>query len=53
MNVGQAVFARLIDFVPDYHFYKSVARYRGEYNVQAFPFFNQYFCLMFAQMIKW
>lgn len=50
MNVGQTVFAQLMDFVPAYQFRKCVARYRGEYKVQAFSCWNQYLCMAFAQL---
>jgi hypothetical protein len=50
MNVGQTVFAQLMDFVPAYQFRKCVARHRGEYKVQAFSCWNQYLCMAFAQL---
>jgi transposase len=50
MNVGQTVFAQLMDCVPAYQFRKCVARYRGDYKVQAFSCWNQYLCMAFAQL---
>jgi IS4 transposase len=50
MNTGKTVFSQLMDFAPAYQFRKCVARYHGEYKVQAFSCWNQYLCMAFAQL---
>jgi len=50
MNIGKTVFSQLMDFAPAYQFRRCVARYHGEYKVQAFSCWNQYLCMAFAQL---
>jgi hypothetical protein len=50
MNVGQTVFAQLMDFVPRYEFRLCVERYRGDYKVQSFSCWDQFLTMAFAQL---
>src|SRR5215471_12981436 len=50
MNVGQTVFAQMMDFVPRYEFRLCVERYRGEYKVQSFSCWDQFLTMAFAQL---
>jgi len=50
MNVGQTVFAQLMEFVPAYEFRKCVERYRGHYKVKHFSCWEQFLAMAFAQL---
>ena len=50
MNTGQTVFSQLIDFLPKRQFDKCVRRYQGNYRVKSFSCFDQYLCMVFAQI---
>jgi hypothetical protein len=50
MNVGQTVFAQLMEFIPTYQFQLSVDRYQGQRYVKGFSCWDQFLCLAFAQL---
>ena len=50
MNVGQTVFAQLVDHLPRYEFQKCVARYRGDAHYRGFSCWDQYLAMGFAQL---
>jgi hypothetical protein len=50
MNVGQSVFAQLMDHLPSYEFQKCVARYRGDAHSRGFSCRDQYLAMAFAQL---
>jgi hypothetical protein len=50
MNTGQTVFSQLIDFLPKKQFDKCVRRYRGNHRMKNFSCFDQYLCMVFAQI---
>src|SRR3989339_707154 len=50
MNTGQTVFSQLINFLPKKHFDKCVRRYRGNHRIKTFSCFDQYLCMVFAQI---
>jgi len=50
MYIGQTVFSQLIDFLPKKNFDKCVRRYRGNYRIKTFSCFDQYLCMVFAQI---
>jgi transposase len=50
MNTGQTVFSQLIDFLPKKQFDKCVQRYRGNHRIKSFSCFDQYLCMVFAQI---
>ena len=50
MNTGQTVFSQLIDFLPKKQFDKCVRLYRGNHRIKSFSCFDQYLCMIFAQI---
>ena len=50
MYKGQIVFSQLIEFLPQYEFRKCVERYQGNYYVKSFSCWNQFICMVFAQL---
>ena len=50
MNLGQPVFAQLMEFVPKYEFQVCVDRYQGNRYVKGFSCWDQFLCLAFAQL---
>ncbi|HXZ34329.1 MAG TPA: IS4 family transposase [Terriglobales bacterium] len=50
MNLGRSVFSQLLDFLPTYHFQLCVDRYQGNRYVKDFSCWDQFLCLMFAQL---
>src|SRR5450631_3972870 len=50
MNVGQTVFAQLMDHLPAYEFKRCVARYRGDAHFRGFSCWDQYLAMGFAQL---
>jgi len=50
MNVGQSVFAQLMDHLPSYEFQKCVARYSGDAHSRGFSCRDQYLAMAFAQL---
>ena len=50
MFSGQFVLSQLLDFVHPQQFQRCVERYRGDYKVQHFSCWQQFVCLVFAQL---
>ena len=50
MNLGRSVFAQLLDFLPIYQFQICVDRYQGNRYVKDFSCWDQFLCLLFAQL---
>lgn len=50
MNLGQTVFAQLMDHLPSYEFQKCVARYHGDSHNRGFSCRDQYLAMAFAQL---
>ena len=50
MNIGQTVFAQLMDQLPHYEFQKCVSRYRGDYQQKSFSCWDQFLAMAFAQL---
>jgi hypothetical protein len=50
VNLGQTVFAQLMDHVPSYEFQKCVARYGGDAHRRGFSCRDQYLAMAFAQL---
>ena len=50
MNLGQTVFAQLMEFIPGYEFQLCVDRYQGNRYVKEFSCWDQFLCLAFAQL---
>ena len=50
MHVGRTVFSQLMDFLPKHQFDLCVRRYRGNHRIRTFSCFDQYLCMVFAQI---
>ena len=50
MNTGQTVFSQLINFLPKKQFDKCVRRHHGNHRIKRFSCFDQYLCMVFAQI---
>ncbi len=50
MNLGQSLFAQLMDHLPGHEFRKCVQRYDGNYRVRSFSCWDQFLCMAFAQL---
>jgi transposase len=50
MNLGQSLFAQLMDHLPSHEFRKCVQRYGGNYRVRSFSCWDQFLCMAFAQL---
>ena len=50
MYEGQIVFSQLIELLPTYEFRKCVERYQGNYYVKSFSCWDQFLCMIFAQL---
>ena len=50
MNLGQTVFAQMMENIPHYQFHKMVDRYGGNKWVQSFACWEQFICMSFAQL---
>jgi hypothetical protein len=50
MNDGRTIFSQLIEHLPIHEFRKCVARYRGNHRTKTFSCWDQFLCLIFAQL---
>jgi hypothetical protein len=50
MNQGRTIFAQLVEHLPIHEFRKCVARYRGNHKVKTFSCWDQFLCMLFAQL---
>lgn len=50
MNLGQSLFAQLMEQLPRHEFRKCVQRYDGNYRVRSFSCWDQFLCMAFAQL---
>lgn len=50
MYAGKLVFAQIMEFAPWHTFRRSVAKYRGDFNVRRFRCLDQFLCMAFAQL---
>jgi len=50
MDCDTTIFTQLMNFVPQYDFRKCVERYNGNYKVKSFSCWDQFLCMMFAQL---
>ena len=50
MNSGRTIFAQLIDHLSIHEFRKCVARYRGNHRIKSFSCWDQFLCMLFAQL---
>src|SRR5205823_8567648 len=50
MNLGRTVFSQLVEFIPTYQFQTCVDRYQANRYVKDFSCWDQFLCLVFAQL---
>ena len=50
MHSGRTVFSQLLDFLPKHQFDVCVRRYHGNHRMRTFSCFDQYLCMVFAQL---
>ncbi len=50
MNLGKTVFSQLSSFLPKKEFDKFVNKYQGNYRIRNFSCWDQYLCMLFAQL---
>ena len=50
MDSNRTIFAQLTEFIPYAEFRKCVDRYQGEHKVHSFSCWNQFLCMMFAEL---
>jgi hypothetical protein len=50
MNSGRSLFAQLIDHLPSHKFRRCVERYGGNHRVRSFSCWDQFLCMLFAQL---
>lgn len=50
MHTGRTLFSQLLDFLPKHTFDQCVRRYRGNHRIRTFSCFDQYLCMVFAQI---
>jgi hypothetical protein len=50
VNIGQTVFAQLMEHLPRYEFQKCVSRYQGDARLRGFSCWDQYLAMGFAQL---
>jgi len=50
MYEGQIIFSQLIELLPTYEFRKCVDRYQGNYYAKSFSCWDQFLCMVFAQL---
>jgi len=50
VNIGQTVFAQLMEHLPRYEFQKCVGRYQGDARLRGFSCWDQYLAMGFAQL---
>jgi hypothetical protein len=50
MNQGRTIFAQLVEHLPIHEFRKCVARYGGNRKARTFTCWDQFLCMLFAQL---
>lgn len=50
MKKGKTIFGQLLSFLPGRQLRRIVKKYRGNYRVRTFSCWDQYICMMFAQL---
>jgi transposase len=50
MNTGRYLFTQLLDFLPKRDFDSCVRKYHGDYRTRRFSCYDQFLCMMFAQL---
>jgi hypothetical protein len=50
MQTGRNLLSQIVTYIPKYRFDKLVDKYRGNYKAQVFSCWEQYVCMVFAQL---
>ena len=50
MNAGKMVFSQIVEWAPHYEFQRLVVLYKGDYKVSGFHCWDQFLCMVFAQL---
>ncbi|MBT8328719.1 MAG: IS4 family transposase [Desulfofustis sp.] len=50
MNTGKTVFAQVVSQLPIHYLRQCISRYRGNHKVKQFSCYDQYLCMVFAQL---
>jgi hypothetical protein len=50
MNSGKTIFSQLTSFLPKKDFDKCVKKYEGNKGVKTFKCWDQFLCMLFAQL---
>lgn len=50
MNSGKLIFAQLVSYIPEVKFRRLVKKYNGNAGVRTFSCWDQFLCLLFAQL---
>ena len=50
MNTGRSLLSQILTYMPKYQFDKIIERYKGNYKAQEFSCWEQYVCMVFAQL---
>ena len=50
MNEGRTIFSQLLEHAPHHHFRRCVERYRGNLGLRRFRCWDQFLCMVFAQL---
>ena len=50
MNEGRTIFSQLLEHAPHHHFRRCVERYRGNLGIRRFRCWDQFLCMVFAQL---
>ena len=50
MNTGKTILSQIMSYLPTYEFRRCVQRYRGNHKVKFFSCWDQYLCMVFAQL---
>ena len=50
MNTGRSLLSQILTYIPKYQFDKIIEKYKGNYKTQEFSCWEQYVCMVFAQL---
>ncbi len=50
MNIGRSLLTQIVTYLPKYQFDKIIEKYNGNYKAQSFSCWEQYVCMVFAQL---
>lgn len=50
MNTGRSLLSQILTYIPKYQFDKIIEKFKGNYKAQEFSCWEQYVCMVFAQL---